>query len=102
MTPMKASIWCEHLKGHQDRSYCAYLVDGLRDGFRIGFRYGKSECRSAASNMQSALVHPEVVSSFLAAEVGKGRVLGPAPTDVCKSIHINRFGLVPKGTSGEQ
>ena len=52
--------------------------------------------------MQSALAHPEVVSSFLAAEVGKGRVLGPAPTDVCKSIHINRFGLVPKGTSGEQ
>ena len=57
---------------------------------------------SAASNMQSALAHPKVVSSFLAAEVGKGRVLGPARTDVCKSIHINRFGLVPKGTSGEQ
>ena len=65
----------------------------LRDGFRIGFRYGKSECRSATSNMQSALAHPE--------EVGKGRVLGPAPTDVCKSIHINRFGLVPKGSSGD-
>lgn len=103
VTPMEADIWREHLRSHQDRAYCAYLVDGLREGFRIGFSYGRSECRSAASNMQSALEHPGVVSSFLAAEVGKGRVLGPLPsTGVCELVHTNRFGLVPKGNSGEQ
>ena len=85
-------------KGHQDRSYCVYLVDGLRDGFRIGFRYGKSECRSAASNMQSALEHPEVLSS---AEVGKGRVLGPAPTDVCTSTGSAWYPRERLGSSGD-
>ena len=30
VTPMEADIWREHLRSHQDRAYCAYLVDGLR------------------------------------------------------------------------
>ena len=94
-SPMSADVWEEHLHDQPDRAYCAYLVDG----FRIGFRYGERDCRSAVSNMQSAVAHPEVVSRFLLAEVRAGRVLGPVRQDVAASIHVNRFGLVPKGHS---
>ena len=62
---MSANVWEEHLHDHPDRAYCAYLVDGIRHGFCIGFRYGERDCRSAVSNMQSAMAHPEVVSRFL-------------------------------------
>ena len=96
-SPMSARVWEEHLADHPDRAYCKYLVEGLRDGFRIGFRHGEVACRSASSNMQSANAHPEVVSDFLSSELRAGRVYGPVGPDLVPSVHVNRFGLVPKG-----
>ena len=89
----------ECLASHPDRAYVGYMVQGLREGFRIGFRHGLSTCRSAAANMQSAEIRPEVISSFLASELAARRVFGPVGPDVEPLVQVNRFGLVPKDTS---
>ena len=94
---MLADVWGEYLASHPDRSYCDYLVHGLREGFQISFRYGSSLCRSAQANMQSAEVHPDVISGFLSSELRAGQVLGPIEPEVSASVQVNRFGLVPKG-----
>ena len=96
-TPMPVEVWEEHLVGHPDRAYSRFLTEGIRAGFRIGFRYGDVVCRSASSYMQSANLHPEVVSDFLSSELRAGRVYGPVGPELLPAVHINRFGLVPKG-----
>ena len=94
---MLVDVWGEYLASHPDRAYCDYLVHGLREGFRISFRYGSSLCRNAQANMQSAEVHPDVISGFLSSKLRAGRMLGPIEPEVAASLQVNRFGLVPKG-----
>ncbi len=94
---MVPELWEECLAIHPDRAYVDFLVQGLREGFRIGFRHGSASCHSAASNMQSADVQPEVIKDFLASELSAGRVLGPVDSDTARCVQVNRFGLVPKG-----
>ena len=50
----------------------------------------------ASTNVQSANVHPEVISSFLEAELCAGRVLGLVDPELARVVQLNRFGLVPK------
>ncbi len=94
---MVPELWEECLAIHPDRAYVDFLVQGLREGFRIGFRHGSVSYHSAASNMQSADVHPEVIKDFLASELSAGQVLGPVDSDTARCVQVNRFGLVPKG-----
>ncbi len=48
------------------------------------------------SNMSSASERPSVVDEFVATELVAGRILGPVEA-THSSLHVNRFGLVPKG-----
>ncbi len=97
MTPMLVSEWDRQLAAHPDQYYRAYLVEGLRHGFRIGYRYGSAKCVSAVSNMSSASERPSVIDEFIDTEVATGRILRPVDSSHAKLIHVNRFGLVPKG-----
>ena len=47
--------------------------------------------------MQSAEVHPDMISGFLSSMLRAGRVLGPIELEVAATVQVNRFGLVPKG-----
>ena len=47
--------------------------------------------------MQSARDHPEVVRRYITEELSKGRLLGPFRPGQLRSLHINRFGVIPKG-----
>ena len=47
--------------------------------------------------MQSAEVHPDVISGSLSSKLRAGRVLGPIEPEVAASVQVNRFGLFPKG-----
>ena len=48
--------------------------------------------------MLSANVHPEVVTEYIKTELRLGRMLGPfQSTDNLPPLHINRFGVIPKG-----
>ena len=72
-------------------------MDGLVHGFRIGFNR-KFPLQSAEVNMGSALLHTEVVTDYLRKELLLGHMLGPFPSGFSTpELHINRFGVVPKG-----
>ena len=48
--------------------------------------------------MPSAQRHAQVVKDYLQQELSKGRMLGPfTSTEGLPPLHINRFGVIPKG-----
>lgn len=96
-TPLAADVWERALSTHPDRAFARYICDGLRSGFRIGFQYGSS-LHPAPSNMASANQHPAVISDYPEKEQSLGRMLGPfQDTQPLPALHINRFGVIPKG-----
>jgi len=101
-TPLVITAWEQALAQHPDRAFVRYISEELRKGFRIGFQAG-SPLQSATTNMRSALEHPEVIDTYLKGELSRGRMLGPfADADQLPNLHINRFGVIPKGhNSGE-
>ena len=96
-TPLRVNEWARALLAHPDQSFARYVCSGLNEGFRIGFQRG-SPLRPAGKNMQSAREHPEVVEEYLQNELSRGRMLGPfTRSDPLPPLHINRFGVIPKG-----
>ena len=73
-----------------------YILHGLHCGFRIGFQC-TAPLRSATCNMPSAREHPDVVQRYIDDELTKDRLLGPFAAGHLPSLHINRFGVIPKG-----
>ena len=72
-------------------------MDGLSYGFRIGYNR-HTPLSSAASNMHSANLHPEVITGYLQKEVSLQRMLSPFPISfTAPELHLNRFGVIPKG-----
>ncbi len=51
--------------------------------------------------MVSAKLHPEVVDKYIQDEQAKGRMLGPFPLSMGSVVHVNRFRVIPKGTTGK-
>ena len=84
---------------HPDRAFVRLLLKGITEGFRVGFSYTSPLC-SASRNMLSALQHPDIVTDYLKKECTLGRMLGPFSPPVLHHLpplHINRFGVIPKG-----
>ena len=50
--------------------------------------------KSASSNMHSSF--PFVIDSYLQSEVSSGRVAGPFSAPPSPSLHLSRFGVIPK------
>ena len=95
-TPLEVEAWEVALAAHPDRAYARYICWGLREGFRIGFQHGRP-LESATVNMPSTGLRPEAISSYIEGEQAKGRMLGPFPPAWRQHLHVNRFGLIPKG-----
>ena len=95
VTSLKASAWDRLLQDLPDHECAEFVGRGLKEGFRIGFDRRKVECRSAKRNMLSAESNPAVVNEYLAREMGHGRVV--QVDQAAMEIHINRFGVIPKG-----
>ena len=97
-TPLILQTWSVAQEPHPDRAFADYILRGLQEGFRIGFRQ-ESPLRSAKTNMLSALQHPEVIDAYLGKELALGRLLGPFTPggEELQGVHINRFGVIPKG-----
>ena len=70
--------WAKDLEGHPGPNFRCYILNGIAHGFHIGFDY-EHQCRSAASNMQSAITNAGVVKEYLDTEVSLGRIIGPMP-----------------------
>ncbi len=73
-----------------------YIIRGLQNGFRIGFQWD-SRLTSAVCNMHSTRLRPAAISGYIADVLSKGRMLGPFPLTWRERVHVNRFGLIPKG-----
>lgn len=100
-TPLSVEEWSRALSAHPDQAFARYICRGLRYGFRIGFNRS-APLKSATANMHSAREHPEVISDYLRKEQSLGRLLGPFDsTSVLPPLHINRFGVIPKGNTGK-
>ena len=98
-TPLRVAEWGRALRGHPDREFVDYLLDGMSQGFRIGFNRAFGHLKSAKRNMVSASAEPAVIEAYLAKKRAAGRVVGPlvAEGDLAAScIHTSRFGVIPK------
>ena len=95
-TPLVLSGWCFLLKGHPQRDVVHFVLKGISEGFRIGYSYGNSVLTSAKQNLQGAITHPDVVKDNLHTETKSGRLAGPFPPHAVSSVHISRFGVIPK------
>ena len=51
--------------------------------------------------MLSAVQNPNVVREYLVKECVEGRILGPLPVSNFLMVHISRFGVIPKSSSGK-
>ena len=53
--------------------------------------------------MYSAEAHPSVVQEYISKDCREGKVLGPfdPTTEVFSRVHVSRFGVIPKGSSGK-
>lgn len=89
------------MSAHPDQGLADYIVQGLQEGFRIGFEYASHTCKKVTRNMGSALGKPEVVRDYLAKECALGRVVGPLDPNAYPEVQVNRFGVIPKGTTGK-
>ena len=96
-TPLVRREWARDLEVHPDHRFKSYILNGITHGFHIGFDYEHHQCRSAVSNMQSAVMHARVVREYLEEEVSLGRLVGPVPSALLPSgTQISAFGVIPK------
>ncbi len=98
-TPLQHRKWEKAPSTHPDHAFANYICQGLQHGFRIGFRHG-APLQSATKNMESARLHPQVMTDYLQKECSLGRMLGPFfEAEPLPRLHFNRFGVIPKGTN---
>ena len=95
-TPLNPQCWQNYLATHPNQELVQFFLKGLVQGFRIGFNNSINSLHSARKNLQSATLHPEVVDQYLKEEQALSRVYGPYPKSVCSTMHISRFGVIPK------
>ena len=96
ITPLAVDVWREELQDHPDTEYLSYILAGIEGGFRIGFGFASHSCRSAAHNIQSATTHPEPMEKYIREEVSAGHIIGPHNSHWRQSVHVSRFGVIPK------
>ena len=99
-TPFKAEAWEKALEGHQNRQWVNHLVNGVRCGVRIGYDYTRP-FRSAKNNCPSSMEKSEVVDAYLNSELVKKHIAGPFRRKSFIGCMANRFGVIPKSTSGK-
>lgn len=100
-SPINISFWEQELASHKDAQFVALILQGLRKGFPIGFQSSSHTLRPAKGNLISALVHPQVVSNYIAKELELQRIalVGPAATTTTISqfnIQLSPLGVIPK------
>ena len=94
-TPLILQAWRRRLARHPDHDFVRFILNGVEHGFCIGVDEAAS-FRPALRNMQSASQYPQVIEDYLSKETAAGNILGPFPTQIAPSVHINRIGAIPK------
>ena len=95
-TPLVQVQWLHYLSDHPNDSLVNFFIAGISQGFRLGFNRPASWLKSARKSLSSAVLHPEVVDEYLAAELTKSRIAGPFSKQGILEAHISGFGVIPK------
>ena len=95
-TPLVQVQWLKYLSNHPSHTLVNFFITGISQGFRLGFNRPLSQHKSAHKNLSSAVIHPEVIDEYLAAEVKKSRRAGPFSKLDVPHAHTSRFGVIPK------
>eukprot|EP00731_Ephydatia_muelleri_P003033 Em0001g3033a len=93
-TPLRRSAFERELKGHPDKAWVSWLLNGIDNGVSIG--YNGPHFPITARNLTSALLHPEIVDAELQKEVELGRILGPFSQRPLEHLRTSGLGAVPK------
>lgn len=96
VTPIDAGKLQSELCFHPDQRLVDYVISGISSGFRLGFDPSAVSLKSAAQNMPSASLQPSVIDQYLLNELEKGRIAGPYSISPLPSLHVSRFGVIPK------
>ena len=94
-TPLQLHAWKHRLRHHPDQDFASYILQGIEYGFRIGTD-SPASLESATKNMTSAIKHPTIIDDYLKKEIDSLNILGPFPSTSAPTVHINRFGVIPK------
>lgn len=98
-TPCPSPLILDHLQRfmdhHPDKSFAAYVLNGLHNGFHIGFSRS-SLTRSTYHNHPSSQERPEVIDRHIIEELRLGRLVGPLPMSHTSQVQVSPIGLVPK------
>ena len=95
-TPLVQVQWQRYLSNHPNNTLVNFFISGISQGCRLDFNRPLSQLKSARKNLSSAVLHPEVVDEYLAAELEKSRLAGPFSKLDIPYAHISRFGVIPK------
>ena len=95
-TPLVQDSWRHCLQEHPNQQLTQFFLKGISEGFRVGYRTQAASPKSSKRNLQSALLHPEVINNYIQNELSARRVAGPFSVDECCFVNINRFGVIPK------
>ena len=74
-SPLQYEEWAKGLCQHPDKEFSYYIIRGIKEDFKIGFAHQEYLCRSAKSNMRSAIVNPSVVEEYLTLDCKLDRVV---------------------------
>lgn len=82
---------------YPNQAIAQFFLKGIADSFRIGYNAGTGNVlKLFKKNLKGAIQHPEVVDDYLRTEVSLNRVAGPYKKSQVVSMHISRFGVIPK------
>ncbi len=76
-----------------------WVLKGLSEGFFLGVQPGPLV--SAKRNCSSAFRGAEIIDKYLEEEIKAGTVAGPFSSPPYASMHVNRFGIIPKSVPGK-
>eukprot|EP00731_Ephydatia_muelleri_P037700 Em0539g2a len=93
-TPLRRLAFERELKGHPDKAWVSWLLNGIDNGVSTG--YNGPHFPFTACNLTSALQHPEIVDAELLKEVELGRILGPFSQRPLEHLRTSGLGAVPK------
>ena len=89
--------WRESPRGHPNRLFVDYALNGIQHGFRVEFDQ-TSSLRLAQRHMLSATTRADIVAEYMRGEQEQGRILEPVPIPSASpgtSLQFNRIGVVP-------
>ena len=95
-TPLVQDSWRHCLQEHPNQQLTQFFLKGISEGFRVGYGIQATSPKSSKRNLQSALLHPEVIDNYIQNELSAHRMAGPFSVDECCFVNINRFGVIPK------